>query len=263
MLRPLTNLKRMSINATDGEIGSVRDTYFDDHTWTVRYVVVDTGRWLPGRKVLLSPWAVWEIDWERKLLDLSLTKDQVRGSPDIDTDAPVSRQHETAYFDFYGYPYYWAGPLRWGPVAFPPESPRRGYHDSGPAARAAHETVRRQTPDPHLRSVGAVTGYHIRASDGSIGHLEDFLYDEQDWSLRFLIIDTRNWLPGGHVIVPIESVERVSWEERAVALNLPRQVIADSPEWKPDMPLETSDETRLPQEPVRPDPRAEPRRPAR
>lgn len=107
MLRNLSALEGFPIRALDGEIGRAIDTYFEDYTWTVRYLVVDTGKWLPGRKVLVSPFAVRGIGWTPRHLDVGLTREHVKGSPDIDTDKPVSRQHETAYFDYYGYPYYW------------------------------------------------------------------------------------------------------------------------------------------------------------
>ena len=145
----------------------------------MRYVVVDTGGWLSERKVLLSPIAFREMDWEHKRITAALTKAQVEKSPDIDTDKPVSRQHETAYYGYYGYTPYWAGSYLWGAYPYP-------YLGSGPALSAADlERERRwnweakERADPHLRSSRAVTGYHIQATDGDIGHVEDFLVDDQ------------------------------------------------------------------------------------
>lgn len=244
MLHTLTAIERMSIRATDGDIGRVHDTYFDDQAWTLRYLVVDTGKWLPGRKVLISPMSVAAIDWPGRSVELSLTREQIENSPTFDSDKPVSRQHETAYFDYYGYPYYWAGPLRWGPVPFPGGA---GTLARVPAGGWADQQVRanRDRGDPHLRSTDEVTGYRIEAADGEIGHAQDFLYDERNWALRFLAVDTRNWWPGRHVLVAIEWVERVSWDERRVHLNLPREAVREAPEWRPELALAQQDEELL------------------
>ena len=109
------DLKGNAIVATDGDIGKVDDFYFDDKSWTIRYLVADTGNWLLGRKVLLSPIAVGKADFSSGRINVKLTKKQVEESPSIDSDKPVSRQHEAYYHDYYGYPYYWSGPYLWGP----------------------------------------------------------------------------------------------------------------------------------------------------
>lgn len=236
MLHTLTALERMSIRASDGDIGTVKDTYFDDLAWTLRYLVIDTGRWLPGRKVLISPLSVTSVDWQERTVAVDLTRNQIEGSPSIDLEKPVSRQRETAYFDYFGYPYYWAGPLRWGPVAFPPKVRAARDHWLDDERRVPERA------DPHLRSTDAVTGYHIEAADGPIGHVQDFLYDEQDWSVRLLAVDTRNWLPGRHVLVAIDRVERVSWGERKVHVNLTQDSIRRAPEWHPELALLAQDE---------------------
>lgn len=227
MLRTFMALESMSIQALDGPIGNVRDTYFDDETWTVRYLVVDTGTLLGGRSVLVTPHAVGAIESMRRRLEVDLTLDEVRNSPGIDADEPLSRQHETAYFDYYGYPYYWAGAFRWGPTAFPPPLALRRYLDA--AVQASGEQG--QQRDPHLRSAAAVIGYHLEAIDGPIGHVEDFLYDAQDWSLQSVVVDTRNWLPGRHVVVAVDWIERVSWDERKVFVGLTRGAVRQAPQW--------------------------------
>jgi len=224
----LTGLLDLSIEARDGDIGSVHDVLFDDESWTIRYLVIDTGKWLPGRKVLLSPCAVRAIAWGQRQISVDLTREEVKNSPHIDTDKPVSRQYERAYFDYYGYPYYWMGTMRWGAVAFPPVAALRavGGKREPNIPNAAGE---RLPVDPNLRSAKAVMGYHIAATDGEIGHVEDFIYAEQDWSLQSLVVDTRNWLPGAHVAVSIRHVEAVSWEHRTVRISLTQQAIGGSP----------------------------------
>lgn len=244
MFHTLTALERMSIQATDGKLGSVNDTYFDDQAWTLRYLVADTARWLPGRKVLVSPLSIQSIDWPGRTVAVNLTREQIKGSPGIDSDKPVSRQHETAYFDYFGYPYYWAGPLRWGPVAFPPRPGRSAQRGPDYWWEQQRRNLDRSA-DPHLRSTEAVSGYHIEASDGEIGHVQDFLFDEEDWSLRFLAVDTRNWWPGRHVLVAIDWVESVSWSQRKVHVSMTRDAIRRAPEWHPELALVAHEEDYL------------------
>jgi hypothetical protein len=232
MLHSLKSLERMSICAIDGAIGSISDVYFDAQSWTVRYLVVTAGNtWLPGRKVLISPMCVRCVFWKLAQVDLTLTRNQVRNSPAIDTNKPLSRQHEIAYFDYYGYPYYWAGPLRWGAMPVPPAFVFQGRSPNAQHAAAGSE----EASDPHLRGLDAVRGCHIEAIDGSIGHVQDFLFSEHDWALGFLLIDTRNWLPGPQVAVPIKWVEDVDWNEGKVRVRLTRDAIRECPQWHGDL----------------------------
>jgi uncharacterized protein YrrD len=244
MFRTLTSLESMSIRAADGNIGSVQDTYFDDQAWTLRYLVVDTAKWLPGRKVLVSPISVQAIDWRWRTVALDLTREQIKGSPKIESHLPVSRQHETAYLDYFGYPHYWTGPLRWGPVPLPPSAGsavRTGPNDWWEQRRRALP----QPGDPHLRSAKALAGYHIEAADGSIGRAQDFLFDEQNWSLRFLAVDTHSWWPGRHVLVAIDWIESVNWGERKVHVSMTREAIERAPAWHPELALVADDEDYL------------------
>ena len=195
----LTNkhLKDFTIRATDGELGTVADLYFDDENWAIRYLVVDTGKWLSGRRVLISPMSVVHTDWKAKRLDVALTTSQVEHSPDIDTHKPVSRQHEAEYLGYYGYPYYWGGPYLWGPAFYP-----AGWAGSISApADATAETIQKESADSHLRSTEAVTGYQIEAKDGEIGHVDGFVVDDTAWAIRYVEVATRNWWPGKKVLV--------------------------------------------------------------
>jgi hypothetical protein len=245
MLWSLKALHGVTIGATDGDIGTVTDCYFDDLSFTVRYIVVDTGGWLGGRKVLLSPIALRKMDWAGKRLTVALTKAQVEKSPDIDTDKPVSRQHETAYYGYYGYAPYWAGDYLWGAAPYP-------YLGAGSALNAA-ELAREQRwnweakeqEDPHLRSARAVTGYHIQAADGDIGHVEDFLVDEYFWAIRYLLVDTTNWWAGKKVLVAPAWIQRVDWLQSEVHVSLTRAQIKTSPEYDPARAVERAYETRL------------------
>ncbi|HVC20742.1 MAG TPA: PRC-barrel domain-containing protein [Vicinamibacterales bacterium] len=226
MLRNVKDLRGYAIRATDGEIGRVDDLYFDDEGWAVRYFVVDTAHWLPGRKVLISPLAIGHPDWMSRLLPASITKAQVEHSPDIDTKKPVSRQHEAAHLRYYGYPYYWGGGGGWGLGAYPGGlMPESWIDDSQAGATSAT-----QTPDDvHLRSCTAVIGHHVLATDGEIGHVEDLLVDEQTWAIRYLIVDTSNWWGGHRVLVSPQWIRTASWSDATIAVDVTRQAVRDAP----------------------------------
>ena len=227
MLTNAAHLKGFSIRATDGEIGTVDQFYFDDETWAIRYLTVDTGGWLGGRQVLISPFSVVQTDWQDRRLDVALTKAQVENSPDIDTHLPVSRQHEAAYLGYYGYPFYWGGPNLWGP-AFQPAGLASPTTVS---ADAIADRISKESTDSHLRSSEAVKGYYIEAADGEIGHVDGFVVDDEAWAIRYIEVATRNWWPGKKVLVSPAWIARVSWTNSAVYVGLSREAIQTGPEY--------------------------------
>jgi hypothetical protein len=250
MLRTLSSLHGFTMGATDGDIGRVVDCYFDDQSWTVRHLVVDTGGWLEGRQVLLSPMSLRGVDWDNSRIAVNLTKAQIENSPSIDTDKPISRQREMEFYGYYGMPYYWTGPYRWGLSGAPfAQGGAAGIAPVPPASgtAGARGGVPAEEPegDPHLRSSGTVTGYYIRAGDGEIGHVEDFVVDDEDWAIRYLIVDTRNWLPGKHVLVSPDWIERISWAESTVSVHMTREAVENSPEYDPSRPVDRPYENRL------------------
>src|SRR5712692_4284272 len=172
MLRSASEWDGYTLHATDGDMGHVAEFLFDDEKWTIRYLVVDTGGWLTGRRVLISPIALGETDRQEHRLHVKLTRQQVEDSPDIETDQSVSRQHEVSYFQYYGWPYYWGGPYLWGPAIYP------GALIALPSAESSTEkqlAAEEAEGDPHLRSTGEMAGYRIQARDGEIGHVSDFI----------------------------------------------------------------------------------------
>jgi len=243
MLHCASDLKGYSLSAKDGEIGRVEDLYFDDQKWTIRYIVVDTGRWLPGRKVLISPCSIGRADRDNQLIEINLNKQRIENSPSIESDKPVSRQYETIYHDYYGFPYYWGGPHLWGPAILPgaaaPLPPTAGEEEA--AARRAHQ----DSDDPHLRSASEVTGYYIEANDGEIGHLQDFIVDDENWAIRYLLIDTKNWWPGKKVVVSPDWIERVSWSDSRVYINESRENVKHAPEYNSAEMLNRDYESKL------------------
>jgi hypothetical protein len=234
MLVNETYLKGLVIRATDGELGTVDEIYFDDESWAIRYLTVDTGGWLGGRKVLISPLAIVQAHWPARRLDVALTKKQVENSPDIDTKKPVSRQHEIVYGGYYGYPAYWGGSAYSAGLALP----------MVPVAAVA-DNIPKTPVDTHLRSTAAVTGYHIEASDGEIGHLEGFVVDEDTWAIRYIEVATRNWWPGKRVLVSPAWIERVSWKESKVFVSLRRETIKEAPDYVESMAITREYEDRL------------------
>jgi hypothetical protein len=239
MLTITKYLKNLVVRATDGDLGIVDDFYFDDETWTIRYLTVETGGWLSGRSVLISPMSVVHADWQAKVLDVSLTKKQVENSPDIDTHEPVSRQQEARHLVYYGYPRYWGGPDLWGPTFYPTVLPMNG------SAEATAERIHRESTDSHLRSTVAVTGYHLEAADGEIGHVDGFILDDESWSIRYLDVATQNWWPGKKVSVSPEWIKRVSWDDSKVYAGLSREAIRSAPEYIESVPITREYENRL------------------
>ncbi len=226
MLISASHMKDLTILASDGEIGSVEEFFFDDDTWTIRYAVVKAGSWLFERSVLISPIFVSEVNWEGKQLRLNLTKEQIEKSPDINTHQPVSRQVEMEYMNYYGSSYYWGGSSMWGMGSYPGELPM-----AAAPMQADGIASTRDPADSHLRSTTAVKGYYIGTTDGEIGHVQDFIVDAETWSIRYLEVATNNWLPGKKVLISPEHIESVDWLESKVMVDLPREVIRSAPEY--------------------------------
>lgn len=242
MLRNVNGLVGYAIRATDGDLGKVDEFYFDDQTWTIRYLVVETGSWLSGRKVLLSPAALGQPDWDSRTFSANLTMEQVRNSPDIDAAKPVSRQHEIDLVGHYSWPMYWgSGFSAGGMYGTAPVGP---LMDEKPDAQN-EASVPDGQDDPNLRSTASVTGYHMHATDGDLGHVADFIIDDETWHLRFLVVDTGSWLPGRKVLVSPHWIESVAWDESKVIVDLSREEIKGSPGFDPLQPVSADYEGKL------------------
>ena len=209
--------------ALDGDMGHVKDFYFDDENWVVRYLVADTGSWLTGRLVLLTPHAFGKLDQDEKTLHIKLHKKKIQDSPSIESHKPVSRQYEADYYAYYGWPTYWDGNAMWGiggyPVVLPPSKKemeiQKKYH---------------HRDDKHLRSMQEVTGYNIQSVDGEIGHVSSFLVDDESWAIHELVIETGHWYSGKEILIPTGKVKRISYDEAKVFVSLTKADILQTAE---------------------------------
>ncbi len=242
MFNSISHLTGAKVTATDGDIGTVKEVFFDDRNWAIRYLVVDAGSWLTGRDVLISPYSVVQPIGGDKHIHLQLTREQVKNSPDVDTHQPVSRQHERELLSYYQYPDYWDGGDLWamGAVPYPPVM-AVGANDN-------HVTPLQgsQGAEVHLRSSSHVTGYEIAASDDSIGEVQDFIFDDESWAIRYLVVDTSNWWPlKREVLIGMHWADRIDWATRKMHVNLTREQVKSSPEYEDVSSIHREYEVRL------------------
>lgn len=238
MLRSLNEINGYVLGAQDGDIGRCSDFLFDDRDWTVRYVVADTKKWLPGRKVLISPISIGNADAPSRTLSVGLTRAQIKDAPPLEENAPVSRQYEIAFNKYYDWAGYWGGPSVWGPHLYPRLLNR--------AQENVREVVEKIEENVTLRSTREVKGYHIQATDTDVGHVEDYIVDLDTWIIRYLVIDTRNWLPGGKkVLLSPAWAEQVDWHRRRVMVSLTSDHIEKCPEFDPSLPVNRKYEVTL------------------
>jgi hypothetical protein len=226
MLQSIKQLHGNKLGASDGDIGHVKDFYFDDQSWVVRYLVADTGSWLPGRQVLLSPHAFGSLHQDGKALQVKLTRKKIKESPAIESHKPVSRQHEEEYHRYYGWPAYWLGDGMWGMGgASILETPQKTPQGESSAANGSQP----KNADAHLRSTQAVSGYHVQATDGIIGHVCDFMMDDKSWVIGQLVVKTGNRFTGNEVLIPTDKVDRISYDDSTVFVKLTKEAIEKSP----------------------------------
>ena len=238
MLRRLRDYETFEVWSRDGRnLGRVEDFYFDEDRWTVRYIVVKTGDWLTGHSVLLSPMTVDRLRWDDARIDFRLSADQIKSAPRADLKRPISGEWEEEYAGYYGIPNYWAGPGAWGLWATPAEVEMLMDKPRVPAGgtRAAR----------HLRSIDEVTGYHIHATDGEIGHVDDFMIDDRSWTIRYLMIDTSNWIGGRTVLVAPEWASAIDWTKKQIRVEVTRDEVEQSAEYDPSADIDGQYEERL------------------
>ena len=246
MLHAVTELRGFAVEATDGPIGHVRDFFFDDEHWAVRFLVVETGSWLKGRRVLISPVAIGEPAWHGRRLPVVLSREQVANSPDVDTHKPVARQHEIEQFTYYGYPFYWGGPGVWAGSMFA-DALRSiaGVGDEKRFVEAQAQLRRQRGDDPHLRSCDAVVRYHVHAVDGDIGHVDDFIVEDRSWIIRYLVVNTSDWGLGHDVLISPQWINDSSWLKATLSVDVNREAVKGAPLYDPAVPFDREQERRL------------------
>jgi sporulation protein YlmC with PRC-barrel domain len=226
MLRSIRQLYGRKLGTSDGDIGHVKDFYFNDQQWAVRYVVADTGSWLSGRLVLISPHAFGNFYQDGDCLLVNLTRQQIENSPAIEEHKPVSRQYEEDYYRYYGWPSYWDGGGMWGVGGFPVAPPPHLLPSEQASGSRPHNG-----DDPHLRSTQALSGYHIQTSEGAIGHVTDFIMDDKSWAIRHLVVETGHWFSGKEIVISPKHIDRISYEESKVFVNVTKEAILEAPEY--------------------------------
>ena len=239
MLIKAKTIKGYKLHSKDGEIGKVKEFYFDDDYWTVRYLVAETGNWLVGRQVLISPHALGIVNKEELSVIVNLTKKQIEDSPSLDNKKPVSRQFEEEYHGYYGLPMYWANPNMLG------ASPYIGIATVKLSEKLPENKQAQKKEDSHLRSTHDVIGHNIRAKDGEIGHVDDFIIDDKTWEIRYLVIDTKNWWPGKRVLISPHWISDINWASSEVYVHVPLETIKNAPEYLDDTELTDEYEVKI------------------
>lgn len=247
MLIKAKTLKGYKLNSLDGEIGKVEEFYFDDHHWAIRYLIAQTRGWLTGWQVLISPYELTTINKEDGNISVNLTKKKIEDSPLLETDKPVSQQYEESLYSYYGRPLYWGGASIWGSSPYIENGMNLGIGGGYPTMNINRENdiVNNQSWNPNLRSTDVVRGYTIRGTDGDIGHIDDFVIEDKNWAIRYLIISTKNWLPGKKVLISPKWIDHIDWAESVVYVNVVRDQIMKSPEYTDEILLNRDYETSL------------------
>lgn len=239
MLRLETEIHGYSVHGTDGDLGTVSEFFFEDRSWVIRYLVVSIGAWLSRKKVLIHPEALHPPDWIKRIFPTDLSRDQIRHSPDIDTEMPVSRNQERNLLQYFGWPLYW-GESYIGPGTNASLMSTMAAQE----AQSQHETDQKEC-DTHLRSTREIKGYHIQTPQGTIGHVSDFLFEDSSWQIRYIVVNTKNILPGKKVLLSVEWIETIDWPGATLDVSISKEMIKQSPRFDPSQPVNQNYENDL------------------
>ncbi|MFP4281454.1 MAG: hypothetical protein ACLFR7_10735 [Opitutales bacterium] len=241
-LYPASYLRKRSLHAQDGEIGRCTDFLFDEESWIVRYFVVDTRKWLPGRKVVVATSSVGNgslLD-EDGLIRTRLRREQIKDSPPIAEHAPVSMEVEAELSAYYGWPVYWDAGNPWGnAVTAPPFGPERNLDEGAQENGGAPDTSQqpKDTGQSRLRSAHRLQGYHLEARDGPLGHIEDFVFAPDSWLVELAVLNTRNWLPGRDLAFAPGWITEIDAIANRATVDRDRAVLERCPRIDLDEPL--------------------------
>ena len=229
-LQPAASLQAYGLQAVDGDVGGVEDLYFDSVAWTVRYLVVNTGSWLLGRRVLISPVAVGRLIERDNVLHIELTRDQIRNSPPLGDDRPVSKGYEMQYYQYYGWPPYWSS---CSPLSLPSRTP------------GTSRTQQPTSDQTRLRSSAHLLGYSVTGDDAGIGRVDGFIIDMRYWTIRYLEVGTSPWRPGGHVLISPAWIASLDGPGRELRVDISRAAVQAAPAYTHGEPIERAYESRL------------------
>lgn len=226
MQRNIKSLTGYSMEATDGDIGKVDEFYFEDTTWVIRYLILKTGNWFLYRQVLISPQAIIKTEAGPEIFAVNLNKEQIRTSPDIDTDKPVSQQQDIQLYGHYAWQRYGGGGFYAGGSA--------AVMDNNPIidekiTKEADPKDKRSDDDIHLRSTETIIGYAVHASDGDFGHVSDFIFDDANWQIIYVVVDSHNWFGGKKFLIETGTIKEIQWENSKVIVNISQEAIKDCP----------------------------------
>jgi uncharacterized protein YrrD len=238
----LKELIGYKMRAEDGEFGKVNDFYFDEENWMIRYAVDKTGFWLFGQQVLISPSSFGEVDWENNLIEVTLTREQIKNSPKIEADKPVSKENEIKLTNFYRWPAYWSGATG---AHFMHQKAAIPAYDNIALINKRNIVLDETQEERKLRSTEEVTGYAVISNDKDVGYVEDFIVDDKTWEIRYMILDTKKILTGKHVIIAPEWINWIGWIEKRVSVDLDKKKIEGCPDFDISLPISREYEEEL------------------
>ncbi|MFT5208080.1 MAG: hypothetical protein ACI9CF_001848 [Candidatus Omnitrophota bacterium] len=239
MLRSVKGLIHYKIQGIDAHIGHIVDLLVDDNSWVLRYLVDDTGHFFPGRKILISPKSIGEIDSATKTTHVKLDKKQVHNSPAAESHKPVSLQKQDEIAQYFGWPLATEWALAGGGV----------HHPTHAEEIKSWEQIAQKVgeeKESHLRSVTEVFGYAVEALDGRAGRLEDLIIDDASWNIQYLVVDIGSTEHHKHlVMISPDWVENVDWNEALIHFHESKLKIDQSPAFDATAPVNELYEQKL------------------
>jgi uncharacterized protein YrrD len=229
MLRSANEMMGYKLLALDGDIGSCNDFLFEDESWTLQYMIANTGGWLDNRKVLLSPKSLGDPPLEEGRVQVDRTKEFIENAPELDSDAPVSRQYQLVWTQYHGLTPYWH---KLGPLSTPL------------AANAMALMEDANNRDEHLRSVKEVCGYEVEMNSvklkgQGLGTIVDFILSDTVWQIAFAVLETDSrWFRSRKVLVGRDVLNKIGWAERKLYVDIDEKQLARCPAYDPGEPIE-------------------------
>jgi len=212
----INSLLGFSLSAIDGEVGMVEEIYFDDRNWAIRYLVVKTGQWLSGRKVLISPLAFDRSQWNGRTFPVNLTINQILNSPDGDTNRPLSLQHTKALNEYY----------LWQP--FMDNGFYAPVHCDQPDLTEKPTINCPSAENFHMRSTRDTRGFRIHAKDGEIGFVSGFIVEDESWKIVYLVVIAKSIFGDQKILISVQDICKIKWTESKIYLDISVKAVEQS-----------------------------------